>query len=512
MTTSPNIIYIYADDLGRGMLNCYGQKYFKTPNIDRLANEGVRFTNGYGCIFCAPARASLLTGYHDCHRGTWTMTSGGLYDKVTSGEMQLQELEELIHTTSLKDSPDEVFLPQVAKSAGYTTAEIGKLEWGFATTAGRMKRHGWDYHYGYYDHAQCHGFYPMYLFEDGKMIDIPGNTRQDFGKTPGFESPENKQERRDMTGKKVYSQDLFDQKIVEFLRGNKDKPFFLYHPSQLPHGPIMIEEIHPSVKDVEALTDYEKEYASMVIRLDETVGLILNELESLGIDDKTMVVFSSDNGHQPYYREEGRCDCSTNIHSGQPYDNISTKFYSELSGDIFNGNDGMAGRKFTPWEGGARIPYLVRWPGKTDGGRVSDHLFANYDFMPTLAEAIGADRPEGKDGISFLPEIMGESDQQDVHDYVVFASHLGPSLVTKEGWKLRFINTGKENMYQLYNLPKDYREENNIVMDVPEVVNSLSMELLKSCDGNFHNGTAEGHKVWMPGWEFYGPECNWQIR
>ncbi|MFW6303400.1 MAG: sulfatase-like hydrolase/transferase, partial [Candidatus Sumerlaeota bacterium] len=437
---------------------------------------------------------------------------GGLYDKVTSGEMQRSELEELIHTTSLKDSPDEVFLPEIAKKAGYFTAEIGKLEWGFATTAQRIKRHGWDYHYGYYDHAQCHGFYPPYLFEQGEMIDIPGNTRDDFGKAPENETPENREKRWDMTGKKVYSQDLFDQKIVEFLREHKEEPFFLYHPSQLPHGPIIIPEIHPSLKDVEELSQYEKEYASMVLRLDETVGLILDELESLGIDDKTMVVFSSDNGHAPYYREAGRCDPSRNMHSGRPYDNITTKFYSELSGDIFNGNDGMAGLKFSAWEGGARIPYLVRWPGKTEGGRVSDHLLANYDFMPTLAEAVGVEMPEGKDGISFLPEIMGESDRQEVHDYIVYAAHTGPCLVTKEGWKLRFVKLPKENLYQLYYLPDDYREENNIVFDVPEVVKPLSRELLMCCDGNFVNGTSEGHRIWTPGYQFYGPECSWQMR
>jgi arylsulfatase A-like enzyme len=218
MPRRPNIIYVYADDLGRGMLSCYGQKQFQTPNIDRIASEGVRFTNFYGCIFCAPARASLLTGLHDCHRGTWTFTNGGLYQKLSTGEMTLNEITELLHTTGLQAGPNEVFLPEVARQAGYTTAEIGKLEWGFASTAERVKRHGWDYHYGYYDHTRCHGFYPPFLWENGEMVEIPGNTRADCGKAPEQESPENLEARWDMTGKAVYSQDLFDQKLLEFLR------------------------------------------------------------------------------------------------------------------------------------------------------------------------------------------------------------------------------------------------------------------------------------------------------
>jgi arylsulfatase A-like enzyme len=510
----PNIVFIYADDLGRGMLSCYGQKHFQTPHIDRLAREGVRFTNVYGCSFCAPARASLMTGLHDCHRGTWTFNSGGLYNKVTSGQLTLSELTELIHTTSLLPGDEEIFLGEVAQRAGHVTAQIGKLDWGFATTGDQIRRHGWNYHYGYYDHAQCHGFYPPYLFENGQRIDIPGNTRDDFGKTPEGESPENRAQRRDMTGKAVYSQDLFDQKILKFLRENKDKPFFLLHPSQLPHGPIMIPEIHPSVKDNPNLTEYEKEYASMVLRLDQTVGMILDELEKLGIDDKTMVVFCSDNGHSPYYQERGRADPKINLRTGETYDDVATKFYTELSGDVFNGNDGMAGLKFSNWEGGVRIPHMIRWPGKIAPGRVSDLLFANYDMLPTVADMLGQPIPQGKDGVSILPELLGQSDRQQRHPHVVFASRLGPAMVTSDGWKLRHVRLPRRNLYQLYHLPSDYREERDRVhdADVKEVVNRLSTEMLRTCDGNYLNGTPEAHHVWAPGWEFYGPDCPWQIR
>ena len=173
--SNPNIIYIYGDDLGRGMLSCYGQKHFQTPNIDRLAREGLQFTRAYGCIFCAPARASLMTGYHDAHAGRWTFTRGGLYRPMAEGTMTFEHIAELINNTGLQERPDEVFLAQIAQRAGYVTGQIGKLEWGFATTPERIRRHGWDYHYGYYDHQLCHGFYPPFLFEKWRHS---RNTRQ----------------------------------------------------------------------------------------------------------------------------------------------------------------------------------------------------------------------------------------------------------------------------------------------------------------------------------------------
>jgi arylsulfatase A-like enzyme len=508
-TDRPNIIFIYADDLGRGMLSCYGQKHFRTPHIDRLASEGMRFTRAYGCTFCAPARASLMTGLHDCHRQGYTYTQGGVYDKLTTGEIALDELQELINTTGLQAAEDEVFLAEVARQAGYTTAQIGKLEWGFATTDERIRRHGWDYHYGYYDHRQCHGFYPPYLFENGRKVDIPGNTRDDFGKMPGFESPENRERRWDRRGCAVYSQDLFDRKIVEFLRNHRDRPFFLYHPSQLPHGPIAVPEIHPAVASCDALTPYEKEYASMVLRLDETVGLILKELEQLGIDDRTMVVFCSDNGHEPYYKQAGRCDPRTNLATGERYDHVSTKFYSHLSGDVFDGNDGMAGKKRDAWEGGVRIPYLVRWPGVIEPGRTSDHLLANYDFLPTVADLLGLAPPSGKDGLSFAAELLGRD--QPAHDHIIFSSALGPAMVCADGWKLRFVRLPGRNLYQLFHLPSDYPEQSDLVDHEQERVEAMSSAMLHACEGNHQHGMPASHVIYLPGLHFFGPRCHWDI-
>jgi len=494
MKNKTNIIFIYADDLGQGMLSCYGQQHFCTPNIDRLAGEGTRFTQAYGCAFCAPSRASMMTGLHDCHRGTWTYTRGGIYNQLSAGQITWREIDELIHTTGLQARTNEVFLPQVAADSGYVTGQIGKCEWGFDTTGDRIRRHGWQYHYGYYDHARCHGFYPPFLFENGQMVEIRGNTRPDCGVHLDWESPQNAKIRQDRKGKAVYSQDIFDQKIKDFLQQHRNTPFFLYHPSQLPHGPIAIPEIHPEVKENPHLTPFEKEYASMILRLDQTVGLILEEVERLGIDDRTMIVFSSDNGHEVYALQQGRTTGRQQNLNGQPFDNIKTKFYSNLGGDIFNGNGGMAGLKWSSWEGGTRIPYLVRLPGVIEPDSVSDHMLANYDFMSTLADLIGVEMPAEKDGISFLPTLLGQSQPQ--HDFIVYASGQGPALVTADGWKLRSINQAE--IFQLYDLKADYREENDLATDHPDWVDKLSQDLLIACDNDYRHGTPQAHYAAYP--------------
>ncbi|MCY4403043.1 MAG: sulfatase-like hydrolase/transferase [Candidatus Poribacteria bacterium] len=496
MTERPNVILIFADDLGRGMLSCYGQQHFDTPNIDRLANEGMKFNHAYGCAFCAPSRASMLTGLHDCHEGTWTYTKAGIYKSISTGEMTLDEISELIHTTGLQAEPNDVFLAQIAEEAGYATGQVGKLEWGFATTANRVRRHGWQYHYGYYDHQRCHGFYPPFLFEDGELKEIQGNTHVDCGKHPGTESEENFAIRQNREGKAIYSQDIFNNKIVDYLRAHKDEPFFLYHPSQLPHGPISIPDIHPAVKDIAELTTYEKEYASMILKLDETVGIILDELQRLGIDERTMIVFSADNGHEVYYLQRGRTSGVRRNLEGEPFDDITRKYYSEEGGDVFNGNDGMAGLKRSSLEGGTRIPFLVRMPGTIESQTESNHMLANYDLMPTLAEITHADLPQAKDGVSFLPTLLEQYEKQQSHDWIVYASGLGPALVTSDGWKLRYIN--KLDSFQLYQLNQDYSEENDISSEHPDIVSRLSKLLLNACDGDYTHGTPRAHFASYP--------------
>jgi arylsulfatase A-like enzyme len=492
--SKPNVIFIYADDLGRGLLSVEGQKIIKTPNIDKLAGKGMRFENAYGCMLCAPARASLITGYHDCHNDRWKLSRGGAYLNISSGAMNQEEIETKLNEQYGSIPDDEVFLAEVFKNSGYVTGEIGKLEWGFSATDKQMKRHGWDYYYGYLDHVRCHGFYPPFLFENGKLEYIEGNTRMDCGKSREKETDDAFVERRDKEGKAVYSQNLFLEKILNFIRENKDRPFFLYHPTQLPHGPVAIPKVDDEFINDSRLTQIEKEYASMVKMLDDNVGIIMSELKKLGIDKNTIVVFSADNGHEIYYNQEGRTKSNRNVKTGEFFNNITTKYYSDLAGDVFDGNDGMAGLKRSNWEGGVRVPLIVSWPGKIKQGLSSNALVANYDFISTMADLVGFNLPVTKDGISYLPILLGEKSKP--HDYVVYSSFMGPALVTNDGWKLRYFVP--KDIFQLYFLPNDNKEEKNLISENKEKAEQLKKLLSKECNGDFKNGWFRNEKSLLP--------------
>ncbi len=484
---NPNIILIYADDLGRGMLSSYGQKHLTTPNIDKLANEGMRFSNVYGCMFCAPARASLLNGMHDCHKQIWSLTDAGIY-KELGKSLTYNQIEEKIHKLAPPENEGEVFLADVAKRQGYITAEFGKLEWGFATTAERVKSHGWDYHFGFYDHVRCHGFYPPFLFENGEVVSIEGNTHADCGKTASFESPEEYKKRWDMTGKAVYSDKIIMDKLLAFMENNNPQktgqPFFIHLPSQLPHGPISVPEVHPELKNNKALTEFEKEYGTMVKILDEDVGKIYAKCKELGILENTIIIFTGDNGHEVYTRQAGKTEHGRATLDGGKFDDIHTKFYSEINGDVFDGNDGMAGLKRSNWEGGVRVPLIWYWKGKIKPGTQSDQLVANYDLLNTIAELTGGEIVKGKDSKSYAQTLLGNKSEE--HKYTVFASVMGPAIVTNDGWKLRYYT--RKKVFQLYNLKDDYREEKVLNARFPEKMEALKSILLKECDGDWKNG------------------------
>jgi len=516
MQSRPNVIFIYADDLGRGMLSCYGQKHFKTPNIDRIAQDGMQFGNAYGCHICAPARASLLCGIHDCHAGRWTFTRAGVYIDYANGKLPLEEVYELIHNTGIDQRSEDIFMPMVFKQAGYVTGQIGKLEWGFSTTGDEIERHGWDYHYGYYDHQMCHGYYPPFMFENNKRVDIEGNTDPHCGKGYRMPHPKYWEYHRDKSDKKVYSQDLFDEKIVSFITANRDKPFFLYHPSQLPHGMINVETVYPEVAANAVLTETEKEYASMIIRLDRTVGLIRETLEKLGIADNTMIIFSADNGHAFYYGYErtGRDDGISL--DGRRMDHFNVLYTSEAFGDIFDGNNSMTGCKTSSFEGGVRVPLLISWPGHVKPGSRTDSIVANYDCMATMAEMLGTDAGKYKDSLSYLPLLLGKTDFRG-HDYIVYAGENGPAILTREGWKLRTyihknydFSTFGANLgdlddkvtYTLHNVYDDYMEVENLIAEKPDIARKLRHLLMKECDGNLIHGTTQPH------FAFYGDDID----
>jgi len=491
-TNQPNIILIYADDLGIGLLSHEGQQIIKTPNIDKLAEEGIRFQNAYSCMLCAPARASLIAGRHDCHSKKFGITNAGVYKKISTGEYTPGEIEDIINSR-LSPVPDEaVFLGEVAKKAGYKTAQFGKLEWGFASTHEQMNRHGWDYYFGYFDHIRAHGFYPPFLFHRDGIIEIDGNTLSNCGKSVEPETQESYDERWDMTGKQVYSQNVFMDSVLNFITNHQDQAFFLYFPTQLPHGPVSIPSVHTDFAKDSRLTQIEKEYASMVKMLDDNVGQIMQKLKNLNIDDNTIVIFTSDNGHEIYYELEGRIHKPyTNMNTGALFDNLENKYYSDPGGDVFDGNGGRAGLKRSNLQGGIEVPLIIRWPEKIEAKRISKLLVANYDLLATIAEITGYSNALNSDGISFYHELT-RADPGTEHDFVVFSSFLGPTLITKDGWKIRSY-LDKE-AFELYYLPDDFREENDLAEKFPDKLKDLKNKLLKACDGDFNNGLYSSQK------------------
>ena len=466
-SSRPNVIFIYADDEGRGMLGYEGQKIVKTPNIDFLAQNGLSFQHVYGCMYCAPARASLITGYADIRKGKFITNRAGIYMNYLEGRLTLDQVDERINKVEANENTG-VVLPQVFKRAGYVTGEIGKLEYGFATSRKQMKDHEWDYYYGYLDHRMCHGFYPKVMFENGNPVEIPGNLRVDaFVDSTAFKyGPVFPQ----------FAQNLFMEKAKDFIITNRNKPFFLYFPTNLPHGPVSVPAIDPAFIHNDSLTWKQKMYASMVKMIDDNVGTLMKLIDSLGLSKNTLIIYGADNGHRLYY--EGK---------REEFDNITTAFRSADGGDLFNGNSSLAGLKTTNWEGGVRVPLVYYWPGgRVKKGAVSNQLISNYDLLNTMADLLHVKLPDQKDGISYVPALKGE--KMKGHDYVIFSSMLGPALVTKDGWKLRTYLSKEKNIFQLYYLPDDYGEEKDLSSKYPARVDSLKRILLKECNGNLDNG------------------------
>lgn len=342
-------------------------------------------------------------------------------------------------------------------------------------------------------------------------FDIEGNTDVHCGRADRMPDDDTKIDHRPK-GRAVYSQDLFDEKIIDFIHKNKDKPFFLFHPSQLPHGNIYAPEIYDELRDNPKLNDVEREFASMVKRLDITVGKILDELDELGLSDNTMVIFSSDNGYTLYHTSKNGASAEY-TDDGKKIDDIDVKFQSKLCNDIFDADTGLSGLKCSNWEGGVTIPYLIRWPGVVNPGTTTDHMMANYDLMATISDLFDMELPDDKDGISYLPVIKGEDENIKVHDVIPFASFMGPALISNDGFKLRVIvdwekyrygQFGGNNKlrqaftYQLFDTKNDSYENNNLADKYPDKVNELRTKLTKECGGNLAHGTPQMH------FAFYG--------
>ena len=470
----PNVIFILADDMGKGMISAYGQKIIKTPNMDKLVKLGVRFEMNYGCHYSAPARSSLLTGYADTHKGHWNNPGTGRY--CVADTSLIAPIEAELDKTIVNLDEDDEYLADVFNKAGYYTGEIGKLDYGFLCTRKQMKRHGWDYYYGYMDHKRCHGFYPPFLFDNGKIDMIYGNTRADSGDVDFYYKGNIPfSERMDRKGKAVYSEFIFDQKISEFLDHHYDKPFFLYFPSQLPHGNVCVPAIDPSLADEDGLTTVEKEYATMVLLLDQSIGKIIDKVEKLGIADKTIIVFSSDNGHEVYY--DSYRTSQSHWLSGQKVDNCKYKFRSDKVGDVFNGNMGMAGKKRSNLDGGIHVPLTFYWPGHFEPYACQE-LTNNYDFLATMADMLNVKINKNKTGISYLKMLTDSTARFPKDRYVLCDSKEGPAVVMNDGWKLRYDCVN--GAYELYNVRTDFAEYHDVAADYPDIVKKLKKILYKN--------------------------------
>jgi len=426
----PNIIYIMADDLGYGDLGCYGQKLIQTPNIDQLANEGMRFTDHYaGTAVCAPSRCVLITGKH-------------MGNAAIRGNRQW-----LPHGQApLADSI--VTVAEVLKTAGYTTGMIGKWGLGISSTEGAPNKQGWDYFYGYTDQVLAHNYWPEYLVKNGEKVKLANEVK--YLDTTAWHKGYGSYS----TSKKEYSNDLFTKEALNFIEQQKDKPFLLYLPYTIPHNNG--EALPGQKQEVPDFGIYtEKDwasdslgYAAMITRLDSNVGEIVAKVDALGLSENTLIIFTSDNG--PMQERTG-----------------FTAF--------FDSNGQLRGGKRDLYEGGIRVPFIAKWKSKIQAGSVSNHPSYFTDFLATACEMAIIEPPNNTDGISYLPTLLGK--EQPKHEYLYFEFHEGgKSHAIRSGdWKAIRNNTFKEETtaWELYDISQDISEQNNLAEENPEKLKEL---------------------------------------
>lgn len=419
----PNIVFILADDLGCYELGCYGQKKIKTPNIDKLAGEGMRFTQCYaGNAVCAPSRCCLMTGKHAGH--AFIRDNKGVKPE---GQYPIPE--------------DSVTIPKLLKDKGYVTGAAGKWGLGPVGSTGDPNKQGFDLFFGYNCQGVAHSYYPTYLWRNDKKVMLEDND----GKTG-----------------KSYSHDLMEVEALKFIAESKDKPFFLYVPFTIPHMAMQVPEDSlkeylgkwddPPYKGGKGYVPHDTPraaYAAMVTRMDRSVGRIMEQLKKLGLDDNTLVMFSSDNG---------------------PADN-----YGGTDSIFFESAGPLRGYKGQLYEGGIRVPLLARWPGHIKPGTTSDTPVVFYDVLPTLCDVAGIQPPKDSDGISFLPTLLGK--EQKKHDYLYweFPSYGGWQAVRMGNWKGVRKNMQKENLpMELYNLADDVGEKTDLAAKNPDIVAKIA--------------------------------------
>ncbi|MBN1342545.1 MAG: arylsulfatase [Phycisphaerae bacterium] len=424
----PNIIFILADDLGYGDLGCYGQKQIQTPNLDRFAAEGVRFTQAYaGSTVCAPSRCCLMTGRDTGHARI-------------RGNARVPLL------------PKDVTVAEVLKQAGYATGIVGKWGLGEAETTGIPTRQGFDEWFGYLNQRNAHNHYPHFLWRNEKKVLLKGNLGSgEAGKPYDEYGLEAAKLQTGPDGKRrEYSQDLFTAEALDFVARHHRGPFFLYLAYTIPHANneggratgngMEVPDYGPYAD--KPWRDPQKGHAAMITRMDRDIGRLMAKLRELGIDKDTIVFFSSDNGP---HREGGALP------------------------DFFDSNGAVKGIKRDLYEGGIRVPTMARWPGKIKAGTVSDQAWAFWDFLPTAAELAGVKPPAGIEGLSIVPTLVGTPGQRQ-HEYLYWEFHEGASkqAVRMGDWKAVRLGPGKP--LELYDLKTDIGEEHDVAREHPDVV------------------------------------------
>jgi len=420
---APNIVFILADDLGYGELGCYGQTRIKTPVIDKLAAQGTRFTDFYaGSTVCAPSRCALMTGLHMGH-----------------ARIRGNKLVPL--------QPDDVTVAEVLKQAGYRTGIFGKWGLGEPDTTGVPNRQGFDEWFGYLNQHHAHGYFPDYLWHNETKFPIPGNI----------------QENNVATRKEVYSPDLILDRALAFLdQSSRDKPLFLYLAVTLPHVNNELFRATGDGHEIPSDEPYsnedwpqpEKGRAAMVTRMDRDVGRVLQKLTERGLDDNTIVLFSSDNGAQ----QEGGSKVA-----------------------FFGSSGPLRGWKRDLYEGGIRVPMIVRWPGKVAAGQVSHHVWTMWDFLPTAADLVGSQPPPGLDGRSMLPALLAAGDREvpskGEHEFLYWEFHeRGFTQAVRMGnWKA--VRAGLDSPLELFDIATDIGEQTNIAAKHPDVVAKIEAYL-----------------------------------
>jgi uncharacterized sulfatase len=425
----PNIIYILTDDLGYGDLGCYGQQLIKTPVLDKMAANGIRFTNHYaGNTVSAPSRCSLLTGLHQGHASV-----RGNVDNT------------------LKE--DDFCLAQLMKDAGYKTAMIGKWGLGLAGSSGEPSKKGFDHYFGYLCQIHAHNHFPEYLIRNGVKVMLKNKVswfKPDYSKTDSELGSV-------ATERNEYSHDLFISETKEFIKNNRNRPFFIYLPVIIPHannesyllGRHGMEVPDYGIYENENWSEAEKGKAAMITYLDASVGQINEYLKELGLLENTIVIFTSDNGS---HNEGG------------------------VNSDFFKSSGQLKGTKRNLYEGGIRIPLIVQWPAKIKKGGVSDLPCAFWDMMPTFADIAKVKLTVPTDGISIYPTFTGQKRKQKLHEYLYWEfNEVYPTseqqAVRSGDWKLIYYPSKK--VHELYNLKTDVAETRNLAADYPEIVKQM---------------------------------------